>query len=108
MRNLLKEDIQELNDRIIVFEEETYESKNIQLDLLEQLRDMENRNEIIEEKIRELLNINEMLEKNQAIYIAKKNDKVDKTLANYLNKYPEREKMNIMFLRESEGVYQFG
>jgi hypothetical protein len=25
-----------------------------------------------------------------------------------LNKYPEREKMKIMFLRESEGVYQFG
>ena len=64
MRNLLKEDIQELNDRIIAFEEETYESKNIQLDLLEQLREIANRNEIIEEKIRELLNINEMLEKN--------------------------------------------
>jgi len=29
-------------------------------------------------------------------------------LANFINKYPEREKMNIMFLRESEGVYQFG
>jgi hypothetical protein len=69
---------------------------------------MENRNEILEEKVIELLDVNEMLEKNQAIYIAKKNCKVDKTLANYLNKYPEREKMNIMFLRESEGVYQFG
>jgi hypothetical protein len=33
---------------------------------------------------------------------------VDKTLAKYLNNFPEREKMNIMFLRESEGVYQFG
>jgi len=25
-----------------------------------------------------------------------------------LNKFPEKKKMNIMFLRESEGVYQFG
>ena len=25
-----------------------------------------------------------------------------------MNRYPERNKMNIMFLRESEGVYQFG
>ena len=107
-RKGLKIDINELNERIIIIEEEIYESKNIQLDLLEQLKEMENRNELLEDKIQELLNINEMLEKNQAVYIAKKNDKVDKTLANYLNKYPERENMNIMFLRESEGVYQFG
>ena len=108
IRKNLKFDINELNERIIDFEEELYESKNIQLDLLDQLKEMENRNELLEDKIQELLNINEMLEKNQAVYIAKKNDKVDKTLANYLNRYPEREKMNIMFLRESEGVYQFG
>ena len=25
-----------------------------------------------------------------------------------MNKYPEREQMKIMFLRESDGVYQFG
>ena len=25
-----------------------------------------------------------------------------------MNKYPERKKMNIAFVRESEGVYQFG
>ena len=30
------------------------------------------------------------------------------TLAGYLNTYPEKEKMKILFLRESEGVYQFG
>ena len=49
-----------------------------------------------------------MLEKNQAIYIAKKNDKIDHALGNYLNKYPERDNLKIMFLRESEGVYFFG
>ena len=69
---------------------------------------MEELNNGLELKIEELLNINEMLEKGQAVYIAKKNDKVDKTLANYINTFPEREKLNIMFLRESEGVYQFG
>ena len=26
----------------------------------------------------------------------------------FVNKFPEREKLNIMFLRESEGVYRFG
>ena len=29
-------------------------------------------------------------------------------MASYLNKFPERDQMKIMFLRESEGVYQFG
>ena len=48
------------------------------------------------------------MEHGQAIYIAHKNDKIDKTLANFVNKYPERKKMNIAFVRESEGVYQFG
>lgn len=34
-RAALKNDIKELNDNIVVFEEELYESKNIQLDLLD-------------------------------------------------------------------------
>lgn len=50
----------------------------------------------------------EELAKNQAVYIAHKSDRIDMTLAGYLNTYPEKEKMKILFLRESEGVYQFG
>ena len=46
--------------------------------------------------------------KNQAIYIPKKEDTIDKYLGKFLNEYPERSKMKILFLRESEGVYQFG
>ena len=44
----------------------------------------------------------------KAIYIPKKGDSVDIRLSNYLNKKPETEQMKIMFLRESDGVYQFG
>jgi hypothetical protein len=54
------------------------------------------------------MNLIEHLELGQCIYIAHKNDRIDFVLANFINKYPERKKMNIMFLRESEGVYQFG
>ena len=42
------------------------------------------------------------------IYIPKKNDNIDETLGAYLNKYPEKEKLKILFLRETEGVYRFG
>ena len=42
------------------------------------------------------------------IYHSKKGDDIDKRLGSFLNTYPEREDLKIMFLRESEGVYFFG
>lgn len=42
------------------------------------------------------------------LYMPKRSDKIDMALGNFLNKYPEKEKMKILFLRESEGVYRFG
>jgi len=41
-------------------------------------------------------------------YIPKKGDEIDEALANFINTFPEREKIKIMFLREHEGVYTFG
>ena len=29
-------------------------------------------------------------------------------MAEYINNYPDRQKLKIMFMRETEGVYQFG
>ena len=55
-----------------------------------------------------MLHLNGMLEKHQAIYIPKKYSTVDVALAHFLNGYPERDKLKILFVRESEGVYQFG
>ena len=43
-----------------------------------------------------------------AIYIPVKTDAVDMKLAEYINNYPDRNKLKIMFLRESQGVYEFG
>ena len=42
------------------------------------------------------------------IYSPKLEDKIDNKLSRYLNTYPEREDLKILFLRESEGVYRFG
>jgi hypothetical protein len=60
------------------------------------------------EKIAELYDIISKMEYTQCIYIAHKEDRIDRTLANFINKFPERKSMNIMFLRDSEGVYRFG
>ena len=42
------------------------------------------------------------------IYVPKRDDQIDLALGEFLNTYPERENMKILFLRESEGIYQFG
>ena len=42
------------------------------------------------------------------IYIGHSNDKIDKELSKYINAFPEKQKMKILFIRESDGVYQFG
>jgi len=39
------------------------------------------------------------------IYVPKKDDALDTELAEYINNYPERSKLRVMFMRESQGVY---
>ena len=43
-----------------------------------------------------------------AIYVPENNDAVDQKLAEYINGMRDKSKLKIMFMRESEGVYQFG
>ena len=43
-----------------------------------------------------------------AVYIPSKDCPVDMKLAEYINNYPDRQKLKIMFMRESAGVYVFG
>ena len=43
-----------------------------------------------------------------AVYIPVKGDIVDRKLAEYINNFPDRNKLKIMFMRESNGVYEFG
>lgn len=52
-----------------------------------------------------MIDLNAMLEKHEAIYIAKKYCAIDEALAQFLNGYPERDELKILFVRESEGVY---
>ena len=45
------------------------------------------------------------LKKRIAIYLPVGNDVIDRKLAEHLNNYPDRSKLKIMFMRESEWVY---
>lgn len=57
-----------------------------------------------EDKLQDALNELSRYKK-AGIYIAHREDPVDTRLGDYLNTYPEREKLKILFIRESEGVY---
>jgi len=41
-------------------------------------------------------------------YIPKRGDVIDEALSNFINTFPEKLDLKILFLRESEGVYMFG
>ena len=43
-----------------------------------------------------------------AVFIPIKDDPIDEKLADFINNYPDRQRLKIMFMRESEGVYEFG
>lgn len=106
----LKESLDKQNEKIIEMEQGQFENDNVEYDLVNQLQDLEQQNENMELKIEQLIEVNEELEKKQAVYIAHKDCKIDKAIEKYVNmKFPEKQdRLQIMFLRESEGVYQFG
>ena len=82
-------------------EEKVYKANKTSLELLRQLKDAEMEIETLKSYIIEL-------KQRIAVYIPVKEDTIDKKLAEFINNYPERNKLKIMFMRESEGVYQFG
>ena len=42
------------------------------------------------------------------VYIPIKTDPIDTELAQYMNNYPDKRKIKIMFIRQGQGVYLFG
>ena len=71
------------------------------MELLQQVRDLEAEVETLKAYIFDL-------KSRIAVYIPVKSDNIDTKLAEYINNYPDRKKLKIMFMRESEGVYEFG
>ena len=71
------------------------------LDLLKQVRQLELENDTLKNYIIEL-------KARVAVYVPHRDDPVDVKMAEFINNYPDRNKLKIMFLRESSGVYEFG
>ena len=88
-------------DYIVDLEDKTYKANKTSLELLKNLKDSETEIETLKAYIVDL-------KSRMVVYIPVKNDPIDNKLAEFINNYPDRNRLKIMFLRESEGVYQFG
>lgn len=82
-------------------EKRMFEANKRSLETLKQMRDQEVENTNLKSYIIEL-------KAKVAVYVPVKSDPVDLKVAEYFNNYPERNMLKLMFLRESNGVYQFG
>ena len=100
-KDKLQHEIETASDYIFALEEKVYKANKTSLELLKQLKDAEVEIETLKNYIIEL-------KQRIAVYIPVKDDVIDKRLAEFINNYPDRNKLKIMFMRESEGVYQFG
>lgn len=97
----LQTQLQGASEYILQLEAKYYQTNEEQLDMLKQLKSHENEIDNLRQYIIDL-------KSRIAVYIPVKGDVIDKKLAEYINNYPDRQKLKIMFMRESEGVYQFG
>lgn len=89
------------SDYLLEQEDKTHKANKTALELLRQLKEAEG-------EIDGLKNYVIQLKNKASIYIPAKDDVVDRKLAEYINNYPDKSKLKIMFMRESEGIYQFG
>ena len=100
-KKVIEQELQNASDYIYECEQRVEDATRRSLELLKQLKDAETEIETLKQYIIEL-------KQRIAVYIPVKDDQIDKKLAEYINNYPERSKLKIMFMRESEGIYQFG
>ena len=75
-----------------------YEANMRSLDALKQLREMEVERKRLQNTILEL-------RERSAVYVPVKDDAIDMYVADYINNYPDRKNLKVMFIRECEGTY---
>ena len=100
-RAKLQKELKSCGKYIEKLEERVYEANTRSLEILKQVRDLELENNTLKNYIIDL-------KARVAVYVPIKDDPVDNKVAEFINNYPDRNKLKIMFMRASEGVYEFG
>ena len=98
---MLQKELKGQSKYISDLESRVYDANTRSLDLLKSVRALELESATLKNYIVEL-------KARVAVYVPVKDDPVDEKMAEFINNYPDRNKLKIMFMRESEGVYEFG
>jgi Growth-Arrest-Specific Protein 2 Domain len=89
-------------------ENKLYKANKTSLELLRLVKEAEAENEQLQREKEYYQSEIIALKKRYELYVPVKGDMIDMRLAEYINNYPDRSRLKIMFQRESEGVYIFG
>lgn len=100
-RGTLRDELTKASDFMVDLEEKVHKANSTSVTLLNKVKESEREVDVLKDYIYEL-------KSRVAIYIPVREDPIDKRLAEYINNYPDRSKLKIMFMRESSGIYQFG
>ena len=104
-RQTLHADLTAASDYMATLEDKVYAANQKTLDLLKTWRERESG---YMEEVSQLKSYIIEMKARVAIYIPVKEDALDLKIAEYINNYPDRTRLKIMFMRESAGVYAFG
>ena len=100
-RLALHKELRRASKYVAQLEGRVLEANTQSLELLKRVRDLEFENDTLKSYIIDL-------KARVAVYVPVRNDDVDMKVAEFINNYPDRNKLKIMFMRESAGVYEFG
>ena len=96
------------SEYILQVEEKMHQANLTSLEILKTLRDREQEIGRLNIEVNTLKAYVLDLKARIAVYIPMKGDTVDRKLAEYINNFPDRSQLKIMFIRESAGVYEYG
>lgn len=96
------------SDYILEIEHKLYKANKTSLELIKLLKEAEGEIEKLKRDVELAQKENMDLKQRFALYIPVKGDYIDMRLADFINNYPDRQRLRIMFQRESEGVYLYG
>jgi len=96
----MQQELESCSDYILSLEEKVYKANKTMLSLLQQLKESEQEAEGLYELVSEM-------KQNISVYVPVRKDAIDKRLAEFINNYPDKHKLKVLFMRESEGIYSF-
>lgn len=100
-KKTMQRELETAGDYLLEQEEKTNKANMTALDLLNKLKEAD-------EEIDNLKRIINYLKSQTAQYVPVQGDPTDEALADYINNFHDKSKLQVMFIRLNPGIYQFG